>query len=393
MPVSTSETKKNKARLLILYLLGLLLAISGAIPAYIQSNFLEQFVSVRTVSLFFAIANCLSVAAILLFPALIKNLGNYFLTKVTAALYLAALLGLTIADGPNIALISTILFSVTSNLIWINMDILVESFSDNRATGRIRTAYFTAINLGWIMSPLFSAYLISRGQYTLSFLIAAFMVAPFYLILVSQRRKLKDRIEYKSEALPETIKKMWRNRNLRGIFFVALLLSLFYSAAVIYVPLRLFQDLGMSWDTLGWIFSVMLVPFVLIEIPAGVIADKYLGEKEILFAGFAIIVISLLLFYRIATPNAWLWAAVLFASRVGAALVESMRETYFFKIVDADEVGYINIFRTTGPLGYIIGAGLGVLILSFFPLHYLFLFFALILLAGFGFIASIKDTK
>jgi predicted MFS family arabinose efflux permease len=273
------------------------------------------------------------------------------------------------------------------------MDILVESFSANSLTGKIRTTYFTFINAGWILSPIGAAYLIGKGEYNLAFLVAAFLVVPFFLILISQGKKLKDRVEYSKEPLGRTMKKMLTSKNLRGIFFIAFLLQLFYSSAVIYIPFHLFHNLSMSWDTLGPIFSLMLIPFVLVEIPAGIIADKYLGEKEFMALGFLILVLSLFLFYYIKTPTVGLWAAVLFASRIGAALIEAMKETYFFKIINVEAVSYINIFRATTPLAYVAGSGLAIITLLYFPLNYLFLFLAIIMLSGFGFILSIKDTK
>jgi len=393
MPDPQKTTKNNKRRLIILYFLGFLLAVSTALPAYIQSNFLGQFMSIKTISLFFAAGNLITVIAILAFPSWIKKVTNYFLTQIILILYAASLLGLVLATNASTAFISFMIFSVAVNLIWINMDILVESFSVNASTGRTRTRYFTFINAGWIISPLLTTYLIGKGEYVLSFLIAAFLVVPFFLIFTYQSKNLKDKIKYQKEPLTLTIKKMWLNSNMRGIFFVALLLQLFFSSAVVYIPFYLFRNLGMGWDILGPMFSIMLIPFVLVEIPAGIIADKYLGEKEMLYVGFVILTISLFLFYYIQTPNILAWGIILFLSRVGAALVEAMRETYFFKIVDAEEVGYINVFRLAGPLAYLLGPGLAILTLTFFPLNYLFLFLSIIMLSSLGFIASIKDTK
>jgi MFS family permease len=370
-----------------------LLAVSTALPAYIQSNFLGQFMNVNMISLFFAAGNLITVIAILLFPGLIKKTTNYFLTQIILILYAASLLGLVLATNAGSAFVSFVIFSVALNLVWINMDILVESFSSNASTGRTRTIYFTFINAGWILSPILTTYLIGKGEYALSFLIAAFLIVPFFLIFTHQGKKLKDKIKYQKESLALTIKKMWQNKNMRGIFFVAILLQLFFSSAVVYIPFYLFKNLGMGWEILGPIFSIMLIPFVLIEIPAGIIADKYIGEKELLYIGFFILVISLFLFYYINVPNVLAWTIVLFLSRVGAALIEAMRETYFFKIVDAEEVGCINIFRLAGPLAYLLGAGLAILTLAFFPLNYLFLFLSIIMLSGFVFVASIKDTK
>lgn len=393
MPVASKPTNKNRGRLLVLYFLGLLLAVSAALPAYTQSNFLEQFVSFRMVSLFFVIANALTIIAIRFFPNIIAKLTNHFAAKAVIVLYGTALLGLALSTTAALALISIVLLTITSNLIWINMDILVESFSANAVTGRIRTIYFTFINTGWILSPLLTSFLIGKGEYTLTFLVAGFLVVPFFLIFIGTGGKLKTKTAYSRAAFKTVVKKMWQNKSLRGIFFIALLLQLFYSSAVVYIPLYLHQNLQMDWGVLGIIFSIMLVPFIVFEIPAGIIADKYLGEKEILTAGLTILVVSLFLFFYINTPTAWLWAVVLFFSRVGASLVEAMRETYFFKLIGVKDIGYINLFRMTGPLAYIIGPGLAILILTFFPLNYLFLFVAVITLSGFGFARALKDTK
>lgn len=393
MPKQKKKTFKSRFSLIILYFLGLLLAVSSALPAYLQSNFLNEFVSLESLGYFFIIANTLTVLAILFFPKLIKKLSNFFLTKVILVIHAIALLGMVIANNPLSALLATILFTVATNLLWINMDVLIEAFSSNSSTGKTRTIYFTFINIGWILSPSLSSYLIGRGDYQLSFLVAAFLTAPVFLVFLYQARRLKDKIVYSKEKLSVVIKKTWTNKNLRGIFFVSFLLQLFYSTAVVYIPIYLYQTMNIPWTDLGLMFSIMLVPFLLFEIPAGIIADKYIGEKEILFLGFFILAASLFLFFYLQTSFFWAWAAALFLSRVGAALIEAMRETYFFKIVDAKDIGHINVFRTTAPLGYIIGSGLAILVVGLLPLNYLFLIVALITLSGLGFVASIKDTK
>lgn len=393
MPTKKKKISKNKAGLIILYFSGLILSLSTALPAFIQSNFLNQFVGLGSIGLFFIAANVLTILFILLFPKLIKKFSNFFLSKTILLMYALSLVCLSRASSPISALVSFILMTISSNLLFITLDVLVESFSENSSTGKTRAIYFTFINLGWIMAPSLSGYLINIGEYQLPFLVAAFLTVPIFFIFISQSKRLKDKISYSPKKLPTVIKEIWRNKNLRGIFFIAILLQIFYSTAVVYVPIYLHQTLNMGWESLGIIFSIMLVPFVIVEIPAGIIADKYLGEKELLCAGFAILAISLFLFFHIKTNLFWVWAGVLFFSRIGAALIESMRETYFFKIIDAKDVGHINVFRTATPLGYIIGSGIALLILLFSPLNYLFLIMAIIMLSGIGFAASIRDTK
>jgi len=383
----------KRKNLVLLYLLGLILAIANALPAYIQSNFLGQIFSLSWVSIFFASANLITVFAIIFFPKLIKKIGNIASTEIILFLFIFSLLGMSLANHAIVIFIAFILLSVTSNLIWINMDILVESFSDDTSTGLTRTIYFTAINLGWIIAPSLSSYLIEIGDYYWVFIAAAICLVPFMAILIKNRHRLRDRGRYRTHPILPTMKKLWKKPNLRGIFFIALLLNLFFSSAVVYIPVYLHQNLGFDWSVLGIMFSIMLVPFIIFEIPAGWLADKYWGEKEIMGTGLAIIIIALFLFFVVREADPWLWGGLLFFSRVGASLVEAMRESYFFKIVSAKDVQYINFFRTTAPLGYLLGTILAIIIIYFYPLQYLFLFIALIMTSGFLFLHTIKDSK
>jgi MFS family permease len=390
---SLKPLPKNRGRLFLLYSLGLLLAVSNALVIYLQSSFLGQFINLRATSIFFIVSN-LAVAVVLwFFPRVIRKLSNYVTTKAVLLLYAASLVAMAVASSMVTAILSLALFSIASNLIWINLDVLVESFSNDAATGRIRTMYFTFMNTGYVLAPILSAYLLRLDGYFLIFAAAASLVLPIFLIFSRQERNFKDAVKNRRESLIKILSAVWHNSNLRGIFFVALLLQIFYSTAVIYIPIYLHQNLGMDWGTLGIIFAIMLLPFIIFEIPAGIIADKYLGEKEILITGFIILTVSLFLFSYIDQPLAWLWAAVLFLSRIGAALVEAMRETYFFKLISAKDVGCINLFRLTSPLGYIIGSALAIAALSLWTLNYFFLVIALVMLSGVVFAASLKDTK
>lgn len=384
---------KQKSRLAILFGLGSLLAVSSALPAYAQSNWLGQYLGLQTISYVFIIANIGSILSILFFPSLIKRLSNYFTSLVIILLYGSALLGMSAASSAVWTITAIIFFIISSSLIWINMDLLVESFSQNKSTGQTRTIYFTFINAGWMLSPLASSYLIKLGEYTLVFLVSAILVIPCFLILLHYAKDFKHKINYDHQSLWPIVLRMWGDKNRRNIFFISFLLQLFYSSAVIYIPFHLLHNLGMDWQVLGPIFSLMLIPFLLIEIPAGIIADKYIGEKEMLIAGFLILSLSLFLFYYISVPLVWLWAIILFISRIGAALIEAMRESYFFKIVDAKDLIDINLFRTAGPLAYIASAALSVVVLYFFTLDYFFLFLSFVMLSGLTFSAGLRDTK
>jgi len=392
MLLQRKKSFKVRPQLIILYIMGLIMALSVALPAYVHSNFLNQFVSLKTVSLFFIIANIITSFFILSFPKILKRFGNRSTFKAIIVIFAFSLFLFSTANSAIGGLISLICFTVSFNLAFIKLDLFIEKFSRNKDTGKIRTIYLTFYNLGWVFAPSISSYLIKTNSYGFVYWLAGALLIPAFIIFLFYSPQLKSSIKYERVNLFKVMKKMWQNNNLRGIFIIALILQLFYTTAVVYVPLYLHQNLGMSWQTLGPIFSIMLLPFLLFELPAGILADKYFGEKEIMTIGLLILTLSLFLFFYIDVTTTWIWAIVLFFSRTGAALVEAMRESYFFKLVNAKDIGPINIFRLTGPLAYIIGPLLAILVISFLPINYLFFFFAFVTASGAIIALSLKDS-
>lgn len=390
----TTKSPRFKKNLTILYFAGFFLAIANALPAYINSSFIEGSVGLKHVSLYFIAANAVTFLAMLIFPGVIRKVGNLISAKLMVALGIIS--SLVLASNPNAFFLFFFFITtlVATNLLWNNMDIFVESFTSDCNTGKTRAIYFSVNNAGWILAP-FIASLLVRGNnnYSLVYLSSAILIAVFFLIITLNKKKVHKKVEYDKIKIWETILDFWRNSSLKGVYFCSFFLNLFYSLAVVFIPIYLHTCLGFDWKVLGIMFSIMLVPFVLLEIPAGIVADKYLGEKELTYVGMTILIISLLLFFFVKSLNPWVWGAILFFSRIGAALVEAMRESRFFKIVDAENVSHINFLRTTHPLGYLVGTALGALILIFYPVQYTFLFLAILFLYSFYFIHIIKDSK
>lgn len=385
--------KKPKSNLSVLYIMAFFLALAGSLPAYIQSSYLEDFVGLSAVTWFFVAANIISIVVILFFPRLIQLIGNYFSTGLVAILFLFSLAGFGFANNVFSAFSFFVAIQLAINLIWINMDIFVENFSANTSTGKTRAIYFTVINLAWIISPTLSAKIIDTYDYAGVFLFSAVLLIPYIIIFLFAASKIKHNKHQKDADLKKNLQEMYQHKDLRGAFWLAMLLNVFFNATTVFVPIYLHQNLGFSWNELGLMFSIMLIPFLIFEIPAGIIADKYLGEKEIFIFGYLLIIICLCFFFLSSSTSFWFWASLLFISRIGASLVEAMRETYFFKKVDAGEIEKINIFRTAMPFGYLIGSILSLITLIFLPIEYIFAVTAIFLCSAFPFLAIIKDTK
>jgi MFS-type transporter involved in bile tolerance (Atg22 family) len=124
----------------------------------------------------------------------------------------------------------------------------------------------------------------------------------------------------------------------------------------------------------------MLIPFVLIQYPLGVLADRKTGEKEFLIGAIALAGLSTAFIPWIDAPDILLWCGILFMTRLGIAAIEVLRDSYFYKRIDGGDLDIIAFFRTSGPFSNIVAAIFIGLWLLFLPLSSVFLLPAFILL-------------
>ena len=161
---------------------------------------------------------------------------------------------------------------------------------------------------------------------------------------------------------------------------------------VVYTPLYLLS-LNFSWSEIGIIFTCMLLPFIFLQYPLGVLADKSMGEKELLIMSIVIVIVSTVALGFLNTTNIWVWGAALFLTRVGIAGIEVLRDSYFYKQIDSNDMDMIALFRTTRPLANILGAVFSVALLLFFSLKSIFFLVALVLFFSLFTALALEDTQ
>ncbi|MBU4332387.1 MFS transporter [Patescibacteria group bacterium] len=383
--------KQAKSHLKLFVVFGFVLAVANALSAYVHSSYLSQFVGEKNVGFVFTVAHFLVFLMILNYTKFINWLKIF---KASIAVFLAmivCLISLGLSNSIAPAIISFLAYVVFLNLVWISFDIYVEHFSRDEITGRIRGTYMTGLHIAWFLSPLATGQILKKFNYSFLYLIASVLV---FLVMIGFYVKFKD---LKVNHFPKphflrAIKKIYKNNLLNGIFIIAFLLHAFYCAFIVYAPIYLTKYLGFQWHQVGIMFTVMLSTFVLFTYPAGWLADKYLGEKELLTIGIFIMGVSAIVFGLADSTSFWVWLIILVCTRIGASLVEIMRDTYFFKRVDVKDIHIINLFRNTGPLAYVITPLLATLVLHFFGFQYIFVLAGVLVLTGLWFSARIKDT-
>jgi len=250
----------------------------------------------------------------------------------------------------------------------------------------------TFLNLAWVAAPALAGLLTKIGDFALVYASTFALLIPAAIILISKFSHFKD-AKYKHISILPTLKRIAQNKDLRGIFTANFILRLFFAWMVIYTPIYLHEHIGFDLPTIGTIFTIMLVAYVLVEYPVGKLADKKYGEREFMMVGYIIVAVSTAILSFITGTSIFVWAGVLFLTRVGAAMLEVTNESFFFKHVHKEDTDELGFFRMIRPVSYLIAPVLASLFLFFFDLQYIFLGMGAIMLFGVVIAYRLHDTK
>jgi len=243
------------------------------------------------------------------------------------------------------------------------------------------------------VSPFLSSLIVgSSGDFTTVYLISSLTLIPIIIILFFFFSDFSDP-EYDEIDLFSAIRTFWEQSNIRNVFLSHFSLQIFFVSMVVYTPLYLTNQIGLTWTEFGIAIFCGQMAYVLFEYPIGIIADKYIGEKEMMALGWMIIIIAVSSMAFVTEPSVVIWSVIMFMTRFGASFVEVTTESYFFKQTKSSDAQVISFFRITRPLSYVLGAVIASLALLYLPFNLLFLIFAAMFIPAMFFTSSIVDTK
>ncbi len=361
----------NKNKIFIINIISLLMGFTGGLLIYITSAYFKDILHSTNIGWTFLIANIILLIALLNIHKIALVVGRetlfHFLLIIKISIFIALLF--TIGNFASIALL--VFYIVFEALSWTVLKMILESYSTDKKTGQIYGLNLTLINTGLILSPIIATQLLDKSGFVGIFYLSIFLnLFIFVISFFNLRQRNKQPItqpQYKK--LFTTLK---QRPDIQKIFLVSFSLEFFFAIMVIYTPLYLLEN-GFTWVQIGTLFTVMLVPLIIIPYPIGLLADKKLGEKELLILSFIAILFSSLFLYF--SNDAFLTSlmVMLFISRIGAAFVSILRLSYFYKRIDKDDVNMISFFHTARPLAFIIAPAISGILLIFFPLSSVFL--------------------
>jgi MFS family permease len=299
---------------------------------------------------------------------------------------------LVVGKNPILVTGFFILYIASNNLMVYSLDIFVEHFSQNSSTGKARGLYLMITNLAWMLSPFVAGVIVSKHGFSSLYSLVICIILFVFLFIRFALKKFKDSV-YLKMSLLDGFSFIKNRPNIIKIIILNFFLQFFFSWMIVFTPIYLREIVGFGYGTIGIIFMVMLSPFVLLQLPLGILADKKLGEKEMLIIGFIIMGLSTILFGAYGGASPIIFAVILFFTRVGASTIEVMCETYFFKQINDNEPEIISLYRTTTPIAFIVAPLIGSFLILRIPFSSLYSILGILVLIGTFFILRLKDTK
>lgn len=376
-----------------LSLLSLLLAFTESSFIYVLSTYFATALRNDNVSIFYFVAYGTSFTLLFFLHKWIRNIGKIRLLSIffVALIVLSAFLSKTPVSLMGAAILICVIIFI--NLVWVTFDIILEGYSTDGISGRVRGMHLAIISIGSICGPIVSTRTLERygfnGIFSIS-LIGFAVVLILILLFLRRENRIVHGVALKPWA---TLKKIWfERRDLARIFHVSFGLEFFYATMTIYTPIYLLS-LGLDWEQIGVIFTIMLIPFVTLEYPLGILADKKTGEKELLIGSIIIASLCTFSFAFLSLPSVAIWAGILLFSRIGIAGIEVLRDSYFYKQVDGDDLDIIAFFRMARPLSNILSAIIVIPLLFIFPIKIIFFLVASVMASSLFSVFYLRDTR
>ena len=376
------------------YSLNFLLALEAALASFFNATYLTTHgVPEELIGLVYATSFAVGLVMLFFMPKILRHLGNRRTFIYASAL--GALFALTLALSSTTALIVStfVCFSIILLSLRFSLDIFLESSSVDGATGLTRAIFLTISNSAFVVAPLFGGWLLADGNFNYLYETTACILLLTMIASSFAFRRFRDPI-YEKISWRAVFAHLRRLRGLRKLFIIEFILLFSYSLEAIYLTIYLHNEIGFSLSEMGLIFAISLLPFPLLQIPLGILGDRWFGEKEILGVGIGILGLGLCALSFITSHEATTWALMLFLVGVGAAMVEVGTESHFFKHVDGRSVGLISVYRGLYPLAYIAAPILCSMALVYFDIQNLFVMFGVCaLLFGIPAVLALKDTR
>jgi len=386
--------KLDKRKIKLLSFISFFMGFLQALFLYVMSIYFKEASGTENIGPFYIFSYAVVLFLLLNLHKLTRIIGKANVFYFSLLFKMVTLVLLLMLPPSYLSIGALMLYIVFGTIQWVSLDVILESFSIDNMSGRIRGKQISIVHLGFILAPMLSTYFLAKFGYSSIFLTLFICNAFLFVVALIGFRRVNEKFR-EDLSVKEFFRRLVRRKNVQRIYYISFVLEFFYALALVYIPLYLI-NLGMPLEKMGLVFSFMLIPFLILPYPLGILADKKTGEKEMLGISVLILAISMVAIYLIGSKEIWIWGIILFGTRIGAAMLESMRDSYFYKRIASCDMDLINFFRTGRPVAYILSSGIAFLIFIFYPenaIRVIFIVVALVSISALYPIWKLIDNK
>lgn len=288
----------------------------------------------------------------------------YFAMLMMAVCY--AMMSFSILPRTFIILDYTTGIAIT--LVGVLIPLFMSDFSKNIGMARLNSRYHLWLNVGALFAPMVAVAIANSFGNRAAF----FASALIYLVgwgVFKYFRIVQEDKQIKPVDPRKTFKALWKNTiaffKLDGMLRAYLVNFGYYSLRamrVLYVPILVIEN-GFDKDTLGWVLTLGIIPYLMLSDVMGRAARRY-GKKIWLILGFGSFAgLSVLATFAMGIPLLLIFVAW----QVSGALMESVHDLLFFDgTKKTQQTKYYGVFRTSANLPNIIAPTLGAAVIALF---------------------------
>ena len=216
----------NSKKIQLINCITFLFGFAHSLTAYIISSYFQQISGKDNVSIFYLVMFAIVLVILLNLHKLIKKFNKSTVFFAFIAIFACAALALSFLPvfwaGAVILIVNIIFF----NLAFVVRDVILESYSEDRQSGRIRGLNLTIMNTGFILGPFISTKILEKGSFQTIFLIQFFIALLAFNLAFYGLKKVNHR--FKANITLHTLfNKMLKRKNIMRIYYISFVLSFF----------------------------------------------------------------------------------------------------------------------------------------------------------------------
>jgi MFS family permease len=328
------------SKVLILFLVAMVLAnVAGNMYAGIMPLYLKSLgASVGQIGLFFTLLNILPLILQILGGWISDSLGRLRSIAMGSVAGVVSYFGLILAPTWQWVFLGESLGAITRSLIGPSFGAFIaeESAEENRA--RVYGITQTIFLVVTVVGPPLGGWLADSFGFKTMLIVAAviYFLATILRVFMAKRAASHEKTTASGKLTLSSLKSNLGAMTtiiLSGGLITWLLITdgvrdISFNISGTYIPLYVEQFGGMTTTHIGWLTSILGLSSMLINIPAGWLADKK-GERVNIVIGFILQFIALITFVRLDTF--WGYAVVWSLFGLGSGLMQPAYQSLLSK--------------------------------------------------------------